>query len=244
MGALALYIEDEGVPTVQISLVREHTAALKPPRGLWVPFMLGRPLGVPDDVAFQRRVVVAALNLFGRERGPVLEDFPEDAPASAAAENMEGMVCAIDLPSTQKDATLAERVHAEISQLASWRDIAVKRRGGRTALGAAGAPVEKLVDYLAGWAEGKPAAPFRDDMPAGDALRLAYEEIKTFYLEALAGQPGTRSPAQAQRWFWHETAAGELMFALHDAIKDSADASVNRFANGSMIPRAALEGRS
>ena len=41
MGALALYIEDEGVPTVGLSLVREHTAALKPPRALWVPFMLG-----------------------------------------------------------------------------------------------------------------------------------------------------------------------------------------------------------
>lgn len=244
MGALALYIEDEGVPTVQISLVREHTAALKPPRGLWVPFMLGRPLGVPDDPAFQRRVVVAALNLFGRERGPVLADFPEDAPASAAAENMEGMVCAIDFPQAQKDATLAERVHAEISQLESWRDIAVKRRGGRTALGAAGAPVEQLVDFLAAWADGRPAAPFRGDMPAGNTLRLACEEIRTFYLEALAGQPGTRSPAEAQRWFWHETAAGDLMFALHDAISDSADASVKRFADESMIPRTARQRKS
>ena len=32
MGGLAHYIEDEGVPTTQISLIREHTEKIKPPR--------------------------------------------------------------------------------------------------------------------------------------------------------------------------------------------------------------------
>ena len=35
--------------TTGISLVRENTASMQPPRALWVPFPLGRPLGVPDD---------------------------------------------------------------------------------------------------------------------------------------------------------------------------------------------------
>ena len=243
MGALALYIEDEGVPTAGLSLVREHTAALKPPRALWVPFMLGRPLGVPDDPAFQRRVLLAALNLFERERGPVLEDFPEDAPQSAAAENMEGMVCAIDFPQAHKEATLAELVHAEIGQLRSWYDVTLKRRG-RTALGAAGAPIEKLVDFVAAYTDGKSAAPYRDDVPPANALRLACEELKAFYFEAIAGQPGTRSPAEVQRWFWHETSGGKLIFALHDALRDSADDRLRHFANESLIPRAAKQGNS
>jgi hypothetical protein len=242
VGALALYIEDEGVPTVGLSLVREHTAALKPPRALWVPFMLGRPLGVPDDPAFQQRVVLAALKLFERESGPVLEDFPEDAPASAAADNLEGMVCAVDFGGVQKDATLAELVHAEIGQLRSWYDIAVKRRG-RTALGAAGAPVEALVDYVAAYADGKQAAAYRSDIPPANALRLACEEIKSFYFEAIAGQPGTRAPAEVQRWFWHETSAGRLVFALYDALKKSSDDRLRYFAQESLIPRAARETR-
>ena len=233
-----MYIEDEGVPTVQLSLVREHTAALHPPRALWVPFMLGRPLGAPDNPAFQRRVMLAALKLFERDSGPVLEDFPEDAPAGAAAENLEGMVCAVDFPQARKDATPAELVLGEVAQLRSWYDIAAKRRG-RTALGAAGAPVEKLVEFIGAWAEGNQVAPYRDDVPPANALRLACEEIKTFYFEAIAGQPGTRAPAEVQRWFWNDTAAGHMFFALRDALKDSADARLKHFANDSLIPRAA-----
>ena len=65
MGGLGHFLEDEGVPTVQISLIREHTEIIKPPRALWVPFMLGRPLGVPDDGEFQKRVLRSALALPG-----------------------------------------------------------------------------------------------------------------------------------------------------------------------------------
>jgi hypothetical protein len=45
-------LEAAGMATTQISLVREHTAAIRAPRALWVPFILGRPLGVPNDPAF------------------------------------------------------------------------------------------------------------------------------------------------------------------------------------------------
>ena len=80
MGALGHFIEREGVPTAQISLIREQTAAIRPPRALWVPFMLGRPFGAPNAPDFQRKVLRALLALFERSAGPVLEDFPEDAP--------------------------------------------------------------------------------------------------------------------------------------------------------------------
>jgi len=86
VGALGHYIEREGVPTAQISLIREQTAAIQPPRALWVPFLLGRPFGAPNEPEFQRRVLRALLSLFERPTGPVLEDFPEDAPAIDAHE--------------------------------------------------------------------------------------------------------------------------------------------------------------
>ena len=66
MGALGHYIEREGVPTAQVSLIREQTAAIKPPRALWVPFMLGRPFGAPGEPPFQRRVLRARLSLLER----------------------------------------------------------------------------------------------------------------------------------------------------------------------------------
>ena len=66
MGALGHFLEREGIPTVGISLVREHTEKIRPPRALWVTFELGRPFGIPDDAAFQRRVMQGALGLIER----------------------------------------------------------------------------------------------------------------------------------------------------------------------------------
>jgi len=86
VGALGHFIEREGVPTGQISLIREQTAAIRPPRALWVPFMLGRPFGAPNAPDFQRDVLRALLRLFEHTSGPVLEDFPDDAPPDVAGE--------------------------------------------------------------------------------------------------------------------------------------------------------------
>ena len=96
MSALGHYLEAKGLPTTQISLVRMHTEVIQPPRALWVPFELGRPFGTPGEAAFQRRVISAALALFERESGPVLEDFPEDAPGEAPLDT-EGWSCLVAL---------------------------------------------------------------------------------------------------------------------------------------------------
>src|SRR5690242_12998158 len=74
-------LETRGTPTVAIGLVRPQIERTRPPRGLWTPFQLGRPLGEPHDPKFQRRVLLHALGLLERRDGPViLEDFPDDPP--------------------------------------------------------------------------------------------------------------------------------------------------------------------
>ena len=85
MSALAHYLEEESIATVAISLIRPQTENTKPPRALWVPFELGRPFGPPSDPTFQKRVILAALRLLERVRGPVIiEDFPDDTTRSTA----------------------------------------------------------------------------------------------------------------------------------------------------------------
>ena len=49
MSALGHYIEEEGIATVAISLIRPQTENTKPPRALWVPFELGRSFGPPGS---------------------------------------------------------------------------------------------------------------------------------------------------------------------------------------------------
>ena len=70
MSAIAHYLEEAGIPTTGISLVRDNTERMRPPRALWVPFELGRPFGAPNDADFQSEVLRAALALLERPDGP------------------------------------------------------------------------------------------------------------------------------------------------------------------------------
>jgi len=54
-----------------------------PSRSLWVPFELGRPFGVPNEPKFQMDVLRSLLDFFARESGPLIEDYPHDAPVTA-----------------------------------------------------------------------------------------------------------------------------------------------------------------
>ena len=79
MSALGHYLEEEGIATVVIALIRPQAENTRPPRALWVPFELGRPIGPPGDAAFQKRVILAALGMLVEGGGPVrIIDFPDD----------------------------------------------------------------------------------------------------------------------------------------------------------------------
>jgi len=241
VGALGHYLEQEGIATTQISLVREHTVALAPPRALWVPFMLGRPFGVPGDAAFQRRVLLAALALLERPAasGTVLEDFPEDAPYDDLGPEPEGLSCPVSFPGPYRpgEATLAEQFADEAAQLQAWYELAVRHRG-RTALGVTGLPVAELVAHAASWLGDAPRPPFQAGLTAGAALKLVCDEIKTYYYEALSAQPGRHSSEDMQRWFWMHTAAGRVFLALRDKAAVSTDPSMESLARLSLVPRA------
>ena len=82
MCGLAHYFESEGFATVLVGFVREHIEAIKPARALWLDFPMGRPMGRPNDPAYQNKVIRAAFELFDAASGPVLEDFPDVIPVS------------------------------------------------------------------------------------------------------------------------------------------------------------------
>ena len=63
MSALGHYLEEEGIATVAISLIRPQTENTRPPRALWVPFKHGYPLDTPNDSPRQHAVIEASLEL-------------------------------------------------------------------------------------------------------------------------------------------------------------------------------------
>ena len=230
MGALGHYIEREGVATAQVSLIREQTAAIRPPRALWVPFMLGRPFGAPNRPDFQKRVVRALLALFERSGGPVLEDFPEDAPADLAGD-AGAFACPVSFAQVPADDDLASALQREVAQLAPWYDLALKRRG-RTSFGISGMTAGDAARHAASYVRGAPAA------NGGAQLKRACDDLKTYYFEAAAAQPGNLSAQAIDSWFWHETAAAKVFLAIQQACRASADPSLKPLAQNALVPRA------
>lgn len=235
MGAVGHYLEEEGVPSTQVSLVREHTEIIRPPRALWVPFMLGRPLGAPHDPAFQRKVLLAALRLFEEPSGPVLRDFPEDAPGSAAAVE-DGEVCPVNfsrpLVSGPGEYALARALAEEIAQLEPWHDLA-RRRRGRSTVGVSGrTPAEAGAYVVSHLAAGRP------EPRQVQALKHACDDLRAFYEEAGSAQPGALSGPELERWLYLGTVYGEVLRALQPVCVQSDDPALRHFGKLLLIPRA------
>ncbi|MBM3341262.1 MAG: hypothetical protein FJY56_03995 [Betaproteobacteria bacterium] len=215
--------------------MREHTEALAPPRALWVPFMLGRPFGAPGDAAFQRKVLIAALGLLERDAGPVLEDFPENA-ALDARPAPAGLVCPVAFPVLPKAGSLVQDLIDEVTQLNAWHDVAVKYRG-RSTLGVTGLAIMDIVSHLEAWLSGGPPSWVVPGLSQGETLKHACDELRAFYLEAKAMQPGLHSSDSLQRWFWLETVAGEALLKIREIAANSANASAKAVAVQSIVPR-------
>jgi len=77
VGLVAAELEHQGISTVAIQLLREAAEKVGPPRGLWVPFPHGYPLGQPNDPTGQMAVIEAALSLLENPTlsPPVLVDY-------------------------------------------------------------------------------------------------------------------------------------------------------------------------
>jgi hypothetical protein len=239
VSALGHYIEDEGIATTGISLVREHTVGMRPPRFLWVPFELGRPLGAPNNPDFQMKVLRESLALLASDEGPVLLcDFDEDAPLNADEneEECEGWTCPVNLPAPPSDASDRETaLVAEMASLASWYDVAKRKRGG-SSVGASSLPIDQAARALIGYLEGNRDNPV-PEIEFAEALKLASEDIKAWYMEAATAQPGSSTSKQIADWFWGETTVGSVFLDLHGAMAASDDPKTQILATRSFIPR-------
>ena len=237
MGALGHYMELAGIATTQISLIREHTEAINPPRALWVSFMLGRPFGIPNEPAFQTRVLRAVLKLLEAPAGPVLADYPEDAPADAAG--APDQVCPVSFARQVDENNLGEVFLREVSELAPWHDLARERRQ-RTTVGLTGLPVTQSAGMLKAFLEGN--LPSLEGYAPAQALKLAMEDVRAYYQEAAAARPGSPDADAVQQWFWQDTAAGRVFLAVHQACAASPEKAIKALSATSVVPRAVLVG--
>ncbi len=229
-------MEDEGLSTTQISLVREHSEAIKPPRALWVPFELGRPLGQPNDAEFQKRVLRACLGLLEAESGPVLEDYQEDIPAGSAGYDFTGMSCPIDLHSVpSNDSELTRSLVQEIGQIAPWYELAVDQRQ-RTTVGISELDILDAARFLSDFIEDPSSPSPRPEMEVGPMLKHTSEDLKAFYSEAMSAQPGMSSSLVVENWLWNETVLGKVLWNFREEHVDDPDSYIGYLAQRGLIP--------
>ncbi len=244
MGAASHFLEDEGIATTGISLVRNNTERMELPRFLWVPFELGRPFGAPHEPDFQRRVLRAALGLLERRDGPVvLEDFPDDAPDDAPAgdDDGPGWSCPVSFTGVAGDDTgLVGEVLAELRRLAPWQDAYAAQRG-RSAPAASGLSHEQIVRGLGEVAGGARDPSVPTNLPLPEWVRLGCDDLRTWYMEAAQGRPGRATSRELRDWFWRETALARLIGAAGARLAGSEHPALRMFGRRAMVPRVYMD---
>ncbi|MFP6797469.1 MAG: hypothetical protein VB933_10480 [Pseudomonadales bacterium] len=231
MCTISYYLERGGIMTTGISLVRENAESMQPPRSLWVTFPLGRPLGVPNDTAFQHRVIAAALGLFERDIGPVLEDYPDDAPEVSVE---AAPACPVSFPKAIGNTTWQSRLASEFSSLSPWYELGIRRRGGRTLVGASDFSIEKNLRKMGEYLD-------LNQLPTDELLwfKRAIEDVKIWYVEAMTAQPGNYNQNRVYETLWHETQLGAGLAKFYEGF--GAHPKLYPFAR-LILPRAAVGG--
>lgn len=77
MGLLQREIEASGIPTIGISIVRDYSEKVKPPRTVFLKWPFGHPLGEPGNVLQQRTVILEAFRvLYTLDEPGTIIDLP------------------------------------------------------------------------------------------------------------------------------------------------------------------------
>jgi hypothetical protein len=240
VGGLSHYLEAAGIATTQISLIREHTETIRPPRALWVPFPLGRPLGIPNNPEFQRDVLLHALRLLEAAEGPVLQDYPRDAEAEAG--DPAPLACPVNFaapPELSTDlARLLHRFRTEVATMATWYAVAGERGGRATAAVSGLAPAE-IAALFADFLEGRGCG--QEGRSLADLLRQAAEDLRSCYFEALLAQPGqSTDPQRLAAWFWGETCAARVINAVRQRCLADPAKEMRLLGRLLLIPRSQM----
>ena len=197
--------------TVAIGSIRGQIYGTAPPRGLFCDFPLGRPLGVPGDPAFQRRVIERAFDMLERTE-PAVEDY------EGVIEDGDSQPLACPLP-----ARMDPDVHPAIDEAKGLRpayDRAIAKYGNRAGavrlLDADSIPaaIESFIRVAEGhpWKQaGIPGIPARVSQDIRGYYEMAAMEIADHTPAAWAGY----------RWFRDQTKTGEVIKKARDAMRES-----------------------
>ena len=233
MSVLGHVLEERGIATVAVALVREHAARVRPPRALYVPFPFGYTLGKPDDPEYQTKVITAALDLLKCPAGPVLADFGEETWASQLVQ-----ASAVRPPAEKAGPEPPGSDPAnEVTALRVFYERWVADHDGRTSVGVSGVPQRRfrgMIRFLESYARGGDADMKERprDVSIPQFVRYCGDDLKAFFYEARMSQRPKASDLELHTWFWGQTATGQLLSAIAQGWDSTDDRELTYLANG------------
>lgn len=179
---------------------------------------------------------------------PTIEDYLIEAPDEAGP---GAWACPLNLPVEVDDSHTA-RLLAEVDRLRPWSNETRAKRG-RTLFGITGAgvdQVEEVARALGTIADSGDIA----EVPEGDfewafsmplLVRHLADDLRTFYHEAVAAQPGPSAPNHdaLNEWIFGGTALGDTLLAVagHLTVDDT---PFSLLVRGFLIPEGHFKGGS
>jgi hypothetical protein len=229
VGVLARVFEEHGLATTSISLLREHSEKVKPPRALFVPFPFGHPLGEANAPDLQKRVMRAALALLDAATVPVLVDYPEDIYAGQDIDLAQAS--GVTRPDVSTD------VAFEVTTLRPYYERWVASHAGRTTVGVTRVDQRRfrgLVRVLEAYADDREVdvRERNTDVPLPQFVRWAADDLKAFYLEARMQQRPADSFQELNTWLWSQTALSNLLRSVRDRMRSQRDPRLDYLAIG------------
>ncbi len=178
----------------------------------------------------------------------MLEDYPHDAPAAGDDDDAAVWACPVALPPPEVGSGEADRLVGalldELSRLRPWYEEA-RRNRGRTTVGISGidaGAIEGAAEALARLAAGETiSAPDNAAHDPPILYRFLADDVKAYYFEAAAAQPGRAAPTSDElaRWLFTETTLGEVLFRMRERFAASDDEAEQRL-QGAIVPAAYL----
>ena len=178
----------------------------------------------------------------------VVEDYLTEAPDEADAGQW---VCPVNF-AVAEDESVTARLLAEVTRLAPW-SAETRAKRGRTIFGVTGAAphtIEAVARALGTLAEhgNLSEAPvegidWQFDMPI--LVRHLADDLRTFYHEAIAAQPGPDAPNHdaLNDWIFDGTALGDALQQIAKHLTEEGS-PVSLLVRGLLIPEGHYEGGS
>ena len=209
---------------------------------MWVSFDLGRPLGVPNNPEFQISVLKHALKLFEAPAGPVIEDFPEDAPDTK--DKPVQIACPVNFRSKPVETTSIQQMlndfSSEVMEIRAWYDLACEKKK-RTTAKVTGFSPEETTEFLSAFIKGDLPETKSNNTLLADSIRLAAEDLKAYYFEAVSAQPGQPTDSLSlANWFWGETVAALVINSIRKICIEDRDKNMELLGKLLLVPRSQL----